>query len=81
MTIVFGSYIGIMSNPSPKAIFSSRDINNMTLTEKVFIEEVIRPLNLAYPKLKMVMEHISTSYGVDYINSLKGNYVKGEKRA
>jgi dihydroorotase len=35
--------------------------------EKVFIDEILRPLVAAYPKLKIVMEHVSTSYAVDFI--------------
>ncbi|GMH93196.1 hypothetical protein TrVE_jg9572 [Triparma verrucosa] len=45
--------------------------------EKVFIEEVIRPLVKAFPTLKIVMEHISTSFGVDFINEIPGDYLKG----
>jgi dihydroorotase len=35
--------------------------------EKVFIAEILRPLVKDCPKLKIVMEHISTSFGVDFI--------------
>ena len=45
--------------------------------EKVFIDEVIRPLTVAFPTLKIVMEHISTAHGVEFVESLSGDYVKG----
>ena len=35
--------------------------------EKVFIDEILRPLVKDCPTLKIVMEHISTSHGVDFI--------------
>ncbi|GMH57835.1 hypothetical protein TrRE_jg314 [Triparma retinervis] len=38
--------------------------------EKVFIDRVIKVIVSDFPNLKIVMEHISTSFGVDFINSL-----------
>ena len=38
--------------------------------EKVFIAEVMTPLIARFPTLKIVMEHISTSQGVDFVSSL-----------
>jgi dihydroorotase len=41
--------------------------------EPVFIEEVIKPLVLAFPKLKITMEHISTQEAVAYVLSAPPN--------
>jgi dihydroorotase len=41
--------------------------------EPVFIEEVIKPLVLAFPKLKITMEHISTQEAVTYVLSAPPN--------
>mmetsp|Transcript_3927 Transcript_3927/g.7927 ORF Transcript_3927/g.7927 Transcript_3927/m.7927 type:complete len:360 (+) Transcript_3927:220-1299(+) len=38
--------------------------------EKIFIDRVIKPIVNDFPNLKIVMEHISTKNGVDFINSL-----------
>jgi dihydroorotase len=35
--------------------------------EAVFIETVLKPLHLRHPKLKIVLEHITTSHGVDFV--------------
>ena len=35
--------------------------------EPAFIESVIKPLTLKFPKLKMTMEHISTKQAVEYV--------------
>lgn len=44
--------------------------------EKVFIDEVIDPLIKEFPKLKVVMEHISTKDAVDYIMGLETENVR-----
>jgi dihydroorotase len=41
--------------------------------ETVFIEEIIKPLVKDMPKLKIVMEHISTKEAVDYVMSAPDN--------
>jgi dihydroorotase len=41
--------------------------------EKVFIEEVMIPLVADFPDLKIVMEHVSTKNGVDYVKSAGPN--------
>lgn len=40
--------------------------------EKVFIQKVLDPLVQRYPKLKIVLEHITTSDAVDFVRSVKG---------
>lgn len=35
--------------------------------ESVFIEQVFKPLLVAYPRLKFVMEHITTKEGVEFV--------------
>jgi dihydroorotase len=41
--------------------------------EPVFIEEIMKPLVAAFPKLKITMEHISTLEAVDYVLSAPDN--------
>ncbi|PZM12100.1 dihydroorotase [Rhizobium tubonense] len=41
--------------------------------EAVFIETVLDPLRRRLPELKVTMEHVTTSDGVDYIKSAKEN--------
>jgi len=41
--------------------------------EKIFIDEVIKPLVADFPNLQIVMEHISTSNGVEYVKSAPDN--------
>lgn len=41
--------------------------------EAVFIETVLDPLRKRLPELKVTMEHVTTSDGVDYIKSAKAN--------
>jgi hypothetical protein len=41
--------------------------------EPVFIEEVIKPLVVDFPKLKITMEHISTKQAVEYVLSAPEN--------
>jgi len=41
--------------------------------EKVFIEQVLKPLLTEYPKLKVVFEHITTSDAVDFVNNSTAN--------
>ncbi|KGB81615.1 MAG: dihydroorotase [Pseudomonadota bacterium] len=41
--------------------------------EAVFIDRVLDPLRRATPGLKVVMEHITTADGVDYVQSANGN--------
>lgn len=40
--------------------------------EAVFIESVLDPLRQRFPELKMVLEHISTQQGVDFVNTANG---------
>ena len=35
--------------------------------ERVFIDTVLRPIVLAFPRLKIVMEHITTAEAVNFI--------------
>jgi len=52
--------------------------NNLILVASLLTPQVIRPLVTDFPKLKIVMEHISTSFGADFINSLpEGSPVVG----
>lgn len=41
--------------------------------ESVFIETVLDPIRLKFPDLKIVMEHITTSQGVDYARQAGAN--------
>ncbi len=41
--------------------------------EKVFIDKVLDPLRAELPELKIVMEHVTTSDGIDYVKSSKQN--------
>ncbi|EKF44223.1 dihydroorotase [Nitratireductor indicus C115] len=41
--------------------------------EAVFIERVLAPLRKRIPELKVVMEHVTTKDGVDYVKSAEGN--------
>ncbi|MGA1831417.1 dihydroorotase [Rhizobium wenxiniae] len=41
--------------------------------EAVFIETVLDPLRKRLPELKVTMEHVTTSDGIDYIKSSKAN--------
>jgi dihydroorotase len=41
--------------------------------EAVFIETVLDPLRKRLPELKITMEHVTTSDGIDYIKSSSGN--------
>ncbi|XBC37978.1 MAG: dihydroorotase [Buchnera aphidicola (Floraphis choui)] len=41
--------------------------------EKVFIDRVLIKLNRDFPKLRIVLEHISTKEAVDYITSINSN--------
>uniref|UniRef100_A0A7S0H4I3 Dihydroorotase n=1 Tax=Amorphochlora amoebiformis TaxID=1561963 RepID=A0A7S0H4I3_9EUKA len=41
--------------------------------EKVFLEEVMKPLVKAHPKLKIVMEHITTKEAVSFVSSCGAN--------
>jgi len=41
--------------------------------EEVFIEEIMKPLVKDFPNLKIVMEHVTTSNAVDFINSCGDN--------
>ena len=40
--------------------------------EAVFIRKILKPLINDYPKLKVVLEHITTSDAVDFVSSMKG---------
>lgn len=40
--------------------------------EAVFIERVMQPLRRAFPALKVVFEHLTTSEGVDYVTDTEG---------
>jgi dihydroorotase len=40
--------------------------------ERVFIERVLIPLLAAFPKLKIVLEHITTAFAVDFIRNTPG---------
>lgn len=37
--------------------------------EQVFIDTILNPLKARYPKLKLVLEHITTKQGVDFVNA------------
>jgi dihydroorotase len=37
--------------------------------EAVFIERVLRPLQLHFPALKLVLEHVTTREGIEFVNS------------
>ncbi len=41
--------------------------------EKVFIDQILKPLTESFPALKIVLEHITTSDAVDFVNSSKSN--------
>jgi dihydroorotase len=41
--------------------------------EKVFIERVLIPLTLSFPKLRIVMEHITTANAVKFVQSASDN--------
>ncbi|UVC09155.1 dihydroorotase [Rhizobium sp. TH2] len=41
--------------------------------ESVFIETVLDPLRLRLPELRITLEHVTTSDGIDYINASKAN--------
>jgi dihydroorotase len=41
--------------------------------EPIFIDEIMRPLVVAFPHLKITMEHISTKDAVDYVMSAPDN--------
>lgn len=41
--------------------------------EKVFIEQIMKPLVASYPKLKIVMEHITTKHAVDFVAGANDN--------
>ncbi len=41
--------------------------------ETVFIETVLEPLRRRFPQLRIVMEHVTTREGVDYVSSAKEN--------
>ena len=43
--------------------------------EAVFIEKVLHPLRQRFPALKVVMEHVTTSHGVDYVRGATGHLV------
>lgn len=40
--------------------------------EAVFIDTVMKPLRRAFPRLKVVFEHLTTKEGVDYVSSADG---------
>jgi dihydroorotase len=40
--------------------------------EAVFIDRVMLPLRKAFPELKVVFEHLTTSQGVDYVRDAEG---------
>lgn len=40
--------------------------------EAVFIEQVLEPIHREIPQLKIVLEHISTREGIDFVNSAGG---------
>ena len=41
--------------------------------EQVFIDTVLQPLLLDFPKLKVVLEHITTKHAVDFVNAAADN--------
>jgi dihydroorotase len=41
--------------------------------EQVFLETVLEPLRRALPELKVTLEHITTSYGIDYVSEADGD--------
>ena len=48
--------------------------------EKIFIDEVLKKIREEFKELKIVLEHVSTSYGVDFVNSnISATYCKLEK--
>ncbi|MDH5302274.1 MAG: dihydroorotase [Gammaproteobacteria bacterium] len=44
--------------------------------EARFVDELLSPLMQRFPKLKLVLEHITTGEGIDFVNS-HGNHVGG----
>ncbi len=43
--------------------------------EQVFIDSVLKPLREAHPRLRIVLEHITTSYAVEYIRSCSSDSI------
>jgi dihydroorotase len=41
--------------------------------EQVFLETVLEPLRRALPELKVTLEHITTSHGIDYVSEADGD--------
>jgi dihydroorotase len=41
--------------------------------ESVFIDRVLAPLRAALPELKMILEHVTTAHGVDFVRDAGGN--------
>ena len=41
--------------------------------EKVFIETILKPLLIEFPKLKVVMEHITTADAAEFVSNYPGN--------
>lgn len=41
--------------------------------EAVFIEKVLEPLRTRVPQLRVIMEHVTTSNGIDYVKSADAN--------
>ncbi len=41
--------------------------------EAVFIEQVLEPLRTRVPQLRVIMEHVTTSNGIDYVKSADAN--------
>lgn len=41
--------------------------------EKVFIDQILKPLTLRFPKLKIVLEHITTAHAVEFVKSSDGH--------
>ena len=37
--------------------------------EQVFVDTILHPLKTRFPKLKLVLEHITTKHGVDFVNA------------
>lgn len=40
--------------------------------EKIFIDQILKPLIKRFPTLKVVLEHITTSHAVDFVKSVDG---------
>lgn len=40
--------------------------------EKVFIDQLLRPLTLRFPTLKIVLEHITTAHAVEFVKNTNG---------